>query len=475
MRMLVAGHKFRRAFSHAMPVLASHEGPVIEEESQQIQILGANDLAKREVVAQAAVEILDHGTCSWGACQGFDDSLLDVMKVAFELAADLGFPFPARGVGLVDAFHLSELLDCLDRDVELGANLDELIIEQLGEGKEVIPLVFEAASHRADAMLAEGLECGELGKHEAVELFASRIVRPGQTEDVFPHPLFKRVHILGQLEELGLVGSCKGQFLRELVAVGLLPGLVHLVLKDFPDADGASGTALQEGAQSTKLLQAMEYVPMTRHIGPRQSLPGSQSRARIRDNPVGMESLLFQIQQVNSPGNGISVILTGQEIAVARVYVGSHKDRPACLKDLIVGSHSDGREVLSLIDGPGSLHTGVDDVVDCSNGDIHLEQVPKQFDHPSNRAAAYQDKCQYQLAEKAPGNRQVEHDLILVCLFLKGLVEGNVCFTGLAVEEFAADAVTLRNPGHGLVPGEHLNSEAFAAFTIKATGHRGQT
>ncbi|MCX7114181.1 MAG: hypothetical protein NTX45_29750 [Proteobacteria bacterium] len=54
MRMLLPGHEFRRAFAHALGVLASCEGAVIQEEAQQIQIPLAQMAAEEEVICALA-------------------------------------------------------------------------------------------------------------------------------------------------------------------------------------------------------------------------------------------------------------------------------------------------------------------------------------------------------------------------------------------------------------------------------------
>ena len=60
--MRLAAQQFGRAPPHALRVFAAQEPPVVEEELQQVQIVRTQVTPQEEVVAQAAVEILDHGT-----------------------------------------------------------------------------------------------------------------------------------------------------------------------------------------------------------------------------------------------------------------------------------------------------------------------------------------------------------------------------------------------------------------------------
>ncbi len=75
MRMVLPGHEFRGAFALALGPLASCEGAVIQEEAEQIQIPLDQLAAEKEVIAKAAVEVLDHGTAPVGFVHRVGDGL----------------------------------------------------------------------------------------------------------------------------------------------------------------------------------------------------------------------------------------------------------------------------------------------------------------------------------------------------------------------------------------------------------------
>ena len=80
MRMLLPGHEFGGAFAPALGPPASCEGAVIQEEAQQIQIPLAQMAAEEEVVAKAAVEVLDHGAAAVGFIHRVGNGLQDAVE-----------------------------------------------------------------------------------------------------------------------------------------------------------------------------------------------------------------------------------------------------------------------------------------------------------------------------------------------------------------------------------------------------------
>src|SRR2546422_3508198 len=65
--MRLARQQFRRALIDALGVLTAQEARVVEEELRQVQVVWPQVPPQEEVVAQAAVEILAHGTGPDGA------------------------------------------------------------------------------------------------------------------------------------------------------------------------------------------------------------------------------------------------------------------------------------------------------------------------------------------------------------------------------------------------------------------------
>ena len=60
-----AGQEFRGAASDSFGALAPREPPVVEEEPQEFQIPFSELPPQEEVLAEAAVEVLDEGTGAW--------------------------------------------------------------------------------------------------------------------------------------------------------------------------------------------------------------------------------------------------------------------------------------------------------------------------------------------------------------------------------------------------------------------------
>ena len=92
-------HEFRRAFAYALGPLASCEGAVIQEEAQQIQIALAQFAAEEEVVAEAPVEVLDHGTAPMGLVHRVGDGLKDAVEFPRQQPVQLvaALPVSLRG------------------------------------------------------------------------------------------------------------------------------------------------------------------------------------------------------------------------------------------------------------------------------------------------------------------------------------------------------------------------------------------
>lgn len=66
---------------------------------------------------------------------------------------------------------------------------------------------------------------------------------------------------------------------------------------------------------------------MTRGIGPCELLPRAQTRARVGNRVVWIQSLLLQIQQMDGPGVAIAVIFGRQQIAVGGGRIDTGENR----------------------------------------------------------------------------------------------------------------------------------------------------
>ena len=81
MRVWLSGQEFCWAFAYALGSFASHEHPVVQEETQQVQIALTQISSQKEVVAQAAVEVFDQGTASVDFVHRVDDSFQYIMAI----------------------------------------------------------------------------------------------------------------------------------------------------------------------------------------------------------------------------------------------------------------------------------------------------------------------------------------------------------------------------------------------------------
>src|SRR6266404_3036833 len=83
--MRLAGQQFRWAAVDALGVLAAEEAAVVEEELQQVQIIRSQVTPQEEIVPQAAVEVLDHGTGSDRAARHCRHRLAQVVETPAQL------------------------------------------------------------------------------------------------------------------------------------------------------------------------------------------------------------------------------------------------------------------------------------------------------------------------------------------------------------------------------------------------------
>ncbi|OJA75088.1 hypothetical protein BGV71_19305 [Burkholderia ubonensis] len=60
----LTGHQLARAFALALRPAAAPEGPMVEEEAQQLEVWRAQMAAQREVVAQSRVQVLHERTAT---------------------------------------------------------------------------------------------------------------------------------------------------------------------------------------------------------------------------------------------------------------------------------------------------------------------------------------------------------------------------------------------------------------------------
>ena len=74
----------------------------------------------------------------------------------------------------------------------------QLGVEHAGEGEQVVALVLQRDTHRANAPWVLGLASRELGNEEVEQLPPGRQVRAGQGQDVVAQPLDERSDVAGE-------------------------------------------------------------------------------------------------------------------------------------------------------------------------------------------------------------------------------------------------------------------------------------
>ena len=75
---------------------------------------------------------------------------------------------------------------------------------------------------------------------------------------------------------------------------------------------------------------------MARRVGPSGLLPGAQTLPGIGDRMIGLQPLLSDVEQMHTPGVGVTMILRGQKIAVSRRGTDASQNRLSALEKFIV-------------------------------------------------------------------------------------------------------------------------------------------
>src|SRR5205814_9943700 len=108
---------------------------VIQEELEQLQVLGSQVAAQREIVAQAAVEILDHGAGADTAVGESGDGRLQPVQASPTAALQFGLPPPeARPLGVVGQVQQHGARQ-VGRDVVFAGQKLQAAVQLVGEGQ----------------------------------------------------------------------------------------------------------------------------------------------------------------------------------------------------------------------------------------------------------------------------------------------------------------------------------------------------
>ena len=92
---------------------------------------------------------------------------------------------------------------------------------------------------------------------------------------------------------------------------------------------------------------------MTRGIGPCELLARAQTRAGVGNRVIGLQSLRLKIQQMDGPGVAVAMVFGGQQIAVRGGGIDTREHGLRALKNLVVQSHPNRRQINAVVDGDG--------------------------------------------------------------------------------------------------------------------------
>ena len=102
MGMDFAGQQLGWAPALALGALTSDEAAMIEEEAEQFQISGTDMAPQKEVVPQAAIEVLDQGTGAGRRGEDLFDVFLKTVELLAELRLQFGFALPTYRVTRIE-------------------------------------------------------------------------------------------------------------------------------------------------------------------------------------------------------------------------------------------------------------------------------------------------------------------------------------------------------------------------------------
>ena len=159
---------------------------MIEEEAQEIQIVGSQLFAQEEVVSQSAVEILDDRTGSHGVVDNLCGCFLDGLKEGARALLEWVFlRFTAR---LIQGLGFKELPHEKRIGVKFLRQVQQLLVEFLREGEKLLSSVFEPAPYGGDAMGELIFPSAQSLDDPVIQSLARGEVGADDGEDVFPHP-----------------------------------------------------------------------------------------------------------------------------------------------------------------------------------------------------------------------------------------------------------------------------------------------
>src|ERR1019366_8555965 len=126
-------------------------------------------------------------------------------------------------------------------------------------------------------------------------------------------------------------------------------------------------------------------------------LTGPQSLPRVGYRVIGVKSLRIGVKQMHRPRIRVPVLGIRQKIAIGGSRIDASQHRHGTLKDFVMQSDTNCRQILGSIDGARLPGCRLKPVVDRADADGDVKQIAQQLFYPSVRTAADQDQGQRQL------------------------------------------------------------------------------
>jgi hypothetical protein len=305
----VATEQFGRTFADSLRSITACVSVVVEEETQQIQIVIADVPPQEEVVPQAAIEVLYQRTGARHLGHRLDHGSFDPMVSLAEYVLEFFSTLPIGSLPFVLSLQFTDFVYKIEFYIEAFCHLDKAIIQDTCKAQQMITVILEHYTNRTNPMRTLRLQAMQLLNNEVVEFLALLQVGAGHGEDVVIHPIGKNTDLVSQINGSSLCSACQGQSPAQPMTVGLLPGTLHFGLEVLLGVDAFVGTPLKEHNQLRQFHLSVEHIPVTRHgIAPGSPLPGTQGIASVGNGPLKIQTMAAQIQQMNAPCGFVATV-----------------------------------------------------------------------------------------------------------------------------------------------------------------------
>jgi hypothetical protein len=221
-RMLLTCHQSIGTSVFTFSPSAAHEAPMVKEESQQVQVRRAQVATQCEVRAQPRVEVLNQRTAARRMLHGARHSDEHGIESGAQLGLQAVPALPVRGRG--DRLAVQHARGAHEIPGHLCGPRDggELFIKYAGEREQVIALILQRHTHRADATGTLMLGSAQLLDDEVEQRLPRGEHRARQRKNVVVEPLGERAQVARQLMRAGF------RLTRQLQLAGEAVGPINL-------------------------------------------------------------------------------------------------------------------------------------------------------------------------------------------------------------------------------------------------------